>query len=553
MILDLVLRNANVLTMDPARPTASSLGILHGRVVGLAEDIEGLNAREVIDLGGRTVVPGFIDAHCHTSWFGLGLIEPSVEGCTGFGELFQRLRIEASTVPAGEWLVASGFNHRLFGGRFPDLAGLDAATGEVPLFLRHNSGHFAVVNSAALRRAGLFEPGTPNPAGGTVVRESDGYPTGVIEETAQESFQALFQPRPLARLQEAVQKATAVYATQGITSFTDAGIGGGWIGQSSVELAAFQHAAADGTLFARAQLMPVLDVFHRLSGHPADGLGTGLDLGMHSGFGSEMLSLGPVKVFLDGSLLGETAAVSEPYCSHASSPGAAHGGLGYFQSEPEELRAAIEDAYRSGWAVAAHAIGDRAVDLALDIFEDVQARHGRHTLPNRIEHASVTRPEQLPRLAHAGIAVTPQASFFKEGGDGMMSSLGPERSAWAYRAASFLRAGVTVAGSSDRPVADGDVLRGMQAFVDRRTASGAVFGHPSERLSRQQALELYTTSAAAATGTANIKGSLTPGKLADIVVLSGNPLDAPDLNDLGIEATMLGGAVTHSVMEGIPA
>lgn len=423
MKLDLILRNAQILTMDPARPKAKSIGFLHGRIAGLDEDLDGLNANDVVDLGGRTVVPGFIDAHCHTTWFGLGLIEPSVDACANFPELFDELRREASQVPAGEWLVVSGFNHRKFDGRFPDLAGLDAATGNVPLFLRHNSGHLAVVNTAALRMAGLYTPGTFDPAGGTVVRGNDGQPTGVIEETAQEAFQALFQPRPLARLIEAVDEATKVYATQGITSFTDAGIGGGWIGQSSVELAAFQHAEANGQLAARAQLMPVLDVLHRLAGHPADGLGTGLDLGIHSGFGSEMLSLGPVKVFLDGSLLGETAAMSEPFCSH----GSGHGGAGYFQSDPSELRQAIEDAYRSGWAIAAHAIGDRAVDLALDIFEDLQGRYGRQPLPNRIEHASVTRPDQLPKLARAGIAVTPQASFFHDGGDGMSASLGPKR------------------------------------------------------------------------------------------------------------------------------
>ncbi|WP_428985770.1 amidohydrolase [Sinomonas terricola] len=538
--------------MDPARPAARSLGVLHGRIVGLDEELDGVGAREVLDLGGRTVVPGFIDAHCHTAWFGLGLIEPSVEGCADFPELYALLRRAVEKMdddddgaPA-EWLVASGFNHRLFGGRFPDLSELDAATGDVPLFLRHNSGHLAVVNTAALRLAGLHDAGAPDPAGGTVVRDAAGRPTGVVEETAQELFQALFQPRPLARLQAAVERATAAYASQGITSFTDAGIGAGWIGQSPAELAAFQRAAAAGTLAARAQLMPVLDALRPLSGHPSDGLGTGLDLGIHSGFGSDMLSLGPAKVFLDGSLLGETAAVSEPYCSHGSH-------AGYFQDDPAALRAAIEAAYRSGWAVAAHAIGDRAVDLALDIFDDLQSRYGRRALPNRIEHASIVRPDQVARLARAGIAVTPQSSFFRDGGDGMTASLGAARAAWAYRAASFVEAGIVVAGSSDRPVADGDVLRGMQAYVDRLTASGAVFGSPEERLTRRQALALYTTGAAAATGASRLKGSLSPGKLADAVVLSGSPLDAPQLTDLAVEATFLGGAPTHSLLEKVSA
>jgi predicted amidohydrolase YtcJ len=409
--LDLVLHNADIITMDPARPSARSLGVLHGRVVGLDGDIAGLGARRTVDLGGRTLVPGFIDAHCHTPWFGLGLLDPSVDGCSTLAEVLDVLAEAAPAAAAGDdgWLISSGFNHHRFGGQFPTLDQLDAATGAVPLFLRHNSGHQALVNTAALKLVGRYAPGSADPVGGQIVRDALGMPTGVVEETAQEIFQQAFQPR----LQRAVEEATRIYASQGITSFTDAGIGGGWIGQSPVELAAFQRAAAAGTLKARAQLMPVLDALKPVHGHASDGLGTGLDLGIHSGFGSELLSLGPVKVFLDGSLLSRTAAVTEPYCNHP------HGSHGYFQEDPEQLRDRIEAAYRSGWAVAAHAIGDRAIDLALDLFEDLQSRYGRNALPNRIEHASVVRPDQLPRLAAAGIAVTPQSSFFAEGGDNM--------------------------------------------------------------------------------------------------------------------------------------
>ncbi|MGX9901465.1 amidohydrolase family protein [Arthrobacter sp. SA17] len=201
---------------------------------------------------------------------------------------------------------------------------------------------------------------------------------------------------------------------------------------------------------------------------------------------------------------GETAAVSEEFCSHGQRDNT--GNRGYFQADPNQLRARTEAAYAAGWAIAAHAIGDRAVELAIDILADCTAKYGRRALPNRIEHASLVRPEQLAALASAGIAVTPQASFFHNGGQGMTESLGPSRLGWAYRAASFLAAGVTLAGSSDRPVADGNVLKGMQAFVDRRMASGDVFGNPDERLTPLQALAAYTTGAAEATGTAAVKG-----------------------------------------------
>lgn len=553
MKLDLLLRNADIITMDERRPHATSLGVWQGRIVGLDDDLDGLDAGEVLDLAGATVTPGFIDAHCHTTWFGLGLGELDVSAARGLNQLYALLEAgmaaDSAAGPGSEpgdgpaWLLATGFSQQQHGGEFPDITVLDRITGNRPLFMRHNSGHMAIVNTAALRLADADQASFPDPDGGVIVRDLAGRPTGLVQETAQQLIQQLILPYSSGAIEAALDRATSYYAAEGITSFTEAGIGGGWIGHSPVELAAYQRAASAGRLHARAQLMPVLDVLHPLGGqNPPDAATAGLDLGITSGFGGEFLSLGPAKVFLDGSLLGETAAVSQDYCSHGGTDNT--GNTGYFQAEPDELRTKIEAAYAAGWSIAAHAIGDRAVDLAIDIITDCAAKYGPRSVPNRIEHASMTRPEQLHRLAAADIAVTPQASFFFDGGDGMTASLGPERLGWAYRAASFLAAGVTLAGSSDRPVADGNVLRGMQAFVDRRTASGNVFGNPDERLSPFQALASYTTGAAAATGTSHLKGSLSPGKLADFTVLSGSPLSAGSIADLKVLATAVGGTFT---------
>lgn len=548
MKLDLLLRNADIITMDPDRPSAHSLGVWQGRIVGLDEDLDGLAAAEILDLGGATVTPGFIDAHCHTTWFGLGLAELDVSKARGLAELYGLLRGAMSgDAEAESWLMATGFSQQQHGGEFPDICELDRITGERPLFMRHNSGHMAVVNTAALRLAGAESPSYANPDGGVIVRDSAGRPTGLVQETAQALIQQLILPYSIDQIAAALERATRHYASEGITSFTEAGVGGGWIGHSPVELSAYQRAAANGRLHARAQVMPVLDVLHQLDGHGDDASGAaGLDLGITSGFGNEYLSLGPAKVFLDGSLLGETAAVSHEYCSHGQKDNT--GNTGYFQADPAVLRERIEAAYAAGWSIAAHAIGDRAVDLAIDILAECDAKHGPRTMPNRIEHASMTRPEQLEQLAALGIAVTPQASFFHDGGDAMSGSLGPERLPWAYRASSFLSAGVTLAGSSDRPVADGNVLRGMQAFVDRRTSSGGVFGNPAEQLSPYEALAAYTTGAAAATGMSAVKGSLAPGKLADFTVLSGSPLDAGNISELHVLATAVGGRFTHNTL-----
>ncbi|MDO5863307.1 MULTISPECIES: amidohydrolase [Paenarthrobacter] len=549
MKLDLLLQNADIVTMDPDRPTAESMGIWQGRIVGFDGDLAGLEATQVLDLGGTTITPGFIDAHCHTTWFGLGLAELDVSGARALAELYDLLRGAVSGgVEAGreQWLFATGFNQAHLDGAFPDIDELDRITGNRPFFMRHTSGHMAVVNTAALRLAGAESPSFPDPDGGEIVRDAAGRPTGVVQETAQELIQQLILPYSLEDIEAALERATKYYASEGITSFTEAGVGGGWIGHSPAELAAYQRAASNGRLHARAQVMPVLDILHGLNGHAADSPAAapiGLDLGIATGFGGDFLSLGPAKVFMDGSLLGETAAVSHEFCSHGHKDNT--GNKGYFQADPDQLRERIEAAYAAGWSIAAHAIGDRAIDLALDIITDCQATYGPRRIPNRIEHASMTRPGQLPRLAGAGIAVTPQSSFFRDLGDAMTESLGPERLDWAYRASSFLEAGVALAGSSDRPVADGNVLRGMQAFVDRMTESGVVFGNPAERLTPRQAVAAYTSGAAAATGALADKGTLTPGKLADFTVLSGSPLQAPDISELRVLATAVGGRFTY--------
>ncbi|MEX5271038.1 amidohydrolase [Kocuria sabuli] len=539
MQLDLLLLNATVRTMDPARPRASSLGVHGGRIVVL--DDPGAPAAETVDLGGATVLPGFVDAHCHTTWFGLGLAEVDLSRCTSLDELYDALERGMAARPQDEeWLMATGLYPATVGGALPDIDVLDRLTGSTPLFVRLTSGHAAVVNSEALRRAGILTPGTPDPVGGRVVRDHAGRATGLVEETAQAMVQELFRPYPLARIVTAIERATARYAAEGITTFAEAGVGGGWIGHNPSELLAYQRARDEGVLHARAQVMPVLDVLHEIGGL-GDGSARGLDLGLRTGFGDDELVLGPVKVFVDGSLLGETAAVTEAFCGGHST--------GYFQENPEQMAAAIREAYRAGWSVAAHAIGDRAIDFAIDVITGCQDEHGRRRFPNRIEHASITRPDQLPRLAAAGICVTPQIGFLRPMGAQFRRLLGPQRTDWTYRGRSFLDAGVRIAGSSDRPVADGDVLRSVQAWTDRLDGDGVRFGPAAEQLDVVEALAAYTSEAARALGMSDRIGSLTVGKQADLVVLEQDPVEVHRRGDsvehIGVRATYRAGRLTH--------
>jgi hypothetical protein len=538
--LDRIVRGATILTLDQQRPTAHSMGILGGRIVGFDEEIDGCTAVSIDDFTGATIVPGFIDAHCHTTWWGLGLSAVDLHDARGLDSLYELLDGEVRRL-AGEpdaWVKGTGFNHKNHDGQFPDIRRLDELTGDRPLYLRHVSGHLSITNSATLRLAGVFEPGFSNPAGGAVLRDADGYPTGVIEESAQALIQNLLLPYSVPQIVQALDDATARYAEQGITSFTEAGIGAGWIGHSPIEVQAYQQALEGKRLHARAQLMPTLDVLRPLTGHEADmhdtGHGLGIDLGIGAGFGNDWLSLGPVKVFMDGSLLGATAAVTEDYCGHPHNSG-------YLLDDPQSFRDRVTDAYRAGWPIALHAIGDAAIDLAAEIIIDCQDRFGRNALPNRIEHFGISRLDQVALIAQAGIAVTPQAGFIGPLGDQFAELVGVEREGWLYRGRSLVDAGAIIAGSSDLPVADNNVRRALQSSVDRKTENGLVLGGPGEGLTPDEALRSYTEWAAIATGTIDSRGTLASGKLADYVVLSGSPLAAADIGTLAVVATVVDG------------
>lgn len=546
MRIDRILDNADVVTLDDGRPHATRIGILGGRIVGFDEELDGLEADVVEDLGGATVVPGFVDAHTHTTWWGLGLGSVDLSQARGLDHLYDLLRAEAERLAdrPGVWIQGTGFNQKHHGGAHPDIRVLDEIAPDRPMYLRNTSGHQSITNSAALRLAGALDASFPDPEGGEIKRDADGYPTGVVDEEAQGVIQRLLLPYSTEQIVEAVETATRAYASYGITSFTEAGVGGGWIGHSPIEITAYQRAVREGRLHARAQLMPVLDVLHPVTGHDDDlhgtGSGRGLDLGIGPGFGDDRLSIGPVKVFLDGSLLGATAAATEDFC------GTPHN-HGYLLSSPEDYRERVDAAYRAGWAIAVHAIGDAAIDLALELIEGSQERYGRNALPNRIEHCGMARPEHLPRIAAAGIAVTPQASFYGPIGQQMMDRVGPERTPWLYRARSFLDAGVLMAGSSDVPVCDPVVLRALQSLVERRTDEGTVFTTLDECITPLEALRSYTVDSATATGTIADRGTLTAGKLADLVVLDGSPLTADRIDGLTVLATMVGGDYTHDV------
>jgi predicted amidohydrolase YtcJ len=532
---DLLLVNANVLTMDPARPRATAVAVASGRILALDAAPGDLPAREVADLHGLTVLPGFHDAHNHTAWFGLTLIEADLRApaVTSLDELYAAVARQAREVAEPDWVIGSGYDQNKIGAH-PDRDGLDAAAPGRRVWLRHVSGHMCVVSSAVLRDLGIDEQAIDVP-GGTVVTDPAGRPTGLLQERAQALASGLQYPYPVAVLADAIDRAGARYLSEGITSVTEAGVGGGWIGHTPAELAAYQSARDTGRLRVRTELMVASDVLHPLGAHASDGLDLGLDLGIRTGFGDDWLRIGAMKIFTDGSLIGRTAAMSADF---ADTPG----NSGYLQADADELTATIVAAHRAGWQVAAHAVGDHAIDVALDAYEQAQERYPRPGARHRIEHFAVSRPEQVARASRLGVIAVPQGRFASEIGDGMLAAVGPRRHDWLYRQRSLLAAGLTLPGSSDRPVAAGAPLLGVHDMVNRQTGSGVPM-NPAEAITAAQALHAYTAGSAYASHAEHARGVIAPGMLADLVVLSDDPtaVSPGSIGGIQVLATFVGG------------
>jgi predicted amidohydrolase YtcJ len=532
--LDLRIDNANVVTMDPAHPVAGSIGVWNGLVAALDGDAASLAARRVVDAGGATVLPGFVDAHTHLCWAGLEAGAVDISGATSVDEVLALIGSAASTAPAGAWVDVAGYDQRPLG-RHLTATDLDRAGGGRSVYVQHRSGHACVVSSEVLAR---LPDGWLAPDREGVDIDADGRPTGVLAEQAMLGVRDLRVPYALATIVDAIERTARVCLAQGVTMCAEAGIGTGLLGHSPVELAAYQAAVDQGRLPVRAQVMVASDGLHAVTANAADGLRRGVDLGLRTGLGDSRLSIGALKIYTDGGMMARTAALTEPYVGGSN--------CGLLQRDPEELIGTMVDGHAAAWQLAVHAIGDRALDVALDGIEQAQRARPRPEARHRVEHAGLVRPDQLRRMAALGVTAVIQPTFLYAYGDDYAAILGPERAGFLYRGRSFLDAGVRLAGSSDRPVADGAPLRAIAFMADRRSCSGQVIG-PGEELTVTEALEAYTTSAARACGAERRVGSITPGKQADFVVLAADPrhVAVERIPDIEIRSTLVGGEVAY--------
>jgi len=528
-VTELVVEDGVFVTMAADAGPAGAMLIRDGRIaaIGQAEAVRAAApGAAVVRLGGATVVPGLIDAHCHVADVGYlaAAADCSQPSAPEIATIQARLREAADRTPEGSWVTGSGYaEYKLREGRHPTRAELDQAVPGRPAVLYHTSLHACVLNTAALREAG-FADRQPDPAGGAFGRDSQGRLDGVVYEAP---MFALFERnlrRDIARMGAGaraglVRTAGQRLAALGLTSACDADLRRDTFG-------AFAEADAASLLSQRIYGLVVHD--------QVDWLLAAVLRGRHS----DRLATEAVKIWADGGMSSRTAAI------HGTYPVPPHGsGILYF--ERDELTEMVRDFDARGFQVCIHAQGDRAIETVLDAYAATLAGGAGNPRRHRIEHGGAMYPPLADRAAALGMVVVSQPGFLSALGDGFAAAFGDRRDQ-LYSFASWQRAGITVAGSSDAPVITPDPLIGIRDAILRRTSDGRLLG-PAERLPARDALALYTTRAAYACHRESETGSLEPGKLADFTVLDKNPLEAEPGQIPGIRvlATVLGGTPVY--------
>lgn len=545
-MFDTLLKNARIHTQDPQHPLATAVGLHQGRVISLDYELSQDLFTQVIDLNGATVVPGFNDTHCHLSHIGEAASELDLRPgqINSMAELLAAVELRSLTTEEGKWVTGSGYDQNYLGAH-PTAAELDAVSHGHPVYLIHNSRHMGVANTAAFELAGFPQRlNVPCPAGGAVPVDSDGRALGLLQETARALVMDIIPPKSVTDVADMVALGSEIVLNLGITSIAEPGIGApDHIGLSRLDMAGFQLAKAQGRLGVRATVMPYLTTLHTIGDESVDGHPLySLDLGTHSGLGDEFLRIGPTKVLSDGSLIGRSAFMCCDYEADA-------GNRGLLQFSEGELRERLIGAHLAGWQVAVHAIGDAALDLVMDIFEEAQKILPRVDARHRVEHVSVASDAQISRMATLGLIPVPQGRFVTELGDGVVRAMGSERSKLAYRVKSFIDAGIEIPASTDAPVVDANPILNIAALVTRVTASGADF-FPDEAISVEQAVRAYTVGSARAVHEEQFKGTLSHGMLADLVVLSDDIFTVPkqSIQEVTVSATVVGGVLVAGAL-----
>lgn len=519
----ILFHNGTILTQNPKHPVVTALGISGHRIRYTGSNPEEWNTTpdEVVDLQGHTVLPGFNDAHIHLWKVGqLKTTIVDVREAESIPDLIDRMRQFADRHPDQPWIIARGYHeHRLAEQRHPDHTDLDSVSTERPVYLIRTCAHRAVANSAALARAGI-SGSTPDPSGGVIERRADGIPTGTLHETALFLVQRHLPPDPPHRFQEMILAGITHLHRYGITSITDPGV-------NPAIRQAYRQLADDRRLVMRCNVMIL---------GPEDNRNSRNDLPEHTD--SDHLRINTVKFFCDGALSGGTAALRGTYRSHQ--------GSGVLRLDSNTLYTRARPYHDAGWRIATHAIGDAAIDSVLGACESLAP--AKNSLSPRIEHCGLPDTRQIQRMKNRGIIAVPQTIFLQELGEGFRTHLHTNDLNRCYPVHSLLKAGLIVALSTDAPVVrDVSPLSGIKAAITRCDATGTPIA-PHEAITIEEALHAYTLGGALASGDSAHRGSIEPGKQADLVILDRNPLHCPphDLPAIRVQSTWVGGECVYS-------
>ena len=517
---DLVLVNGNIIPMNPKQLKAQAIAIKHGKfeAVGTNKHIFSYIGKSTkkIDLKGKTVVPGFIDTHVHGVSLGQVMSQINMRNAESIKEIQQKVKQKAKETPKGGWIVGRGWDQdKLAERRYPSRFDLDKAAPNHPVFLLRVCGHLGVANSKAIKLAGVTKKTKP-PKSGRIDRDpKTGEVNGILRENALNLIYEILPKSTEEGLADKCLLACQRMVEEGITTAH-------WIINSANEMRVLQKLSNRNMLPQRIYLLIPVEYLDNLA-----------ELGLSTGFGSDKIKIGSVKILADGSLGARTAALRQPYEDAPKTEGM----LLYSQKQLEKF---VEKAHKANLQLAIHTIGDRTVEIVLKIFKKVLRKTPKENHRHRLEHVSVLNPKLIKKMKELSIIASVQPHFVVSD-FWITDRLGETRARWTYAFKSLLKEGVITMGGSDAPVEPVSPILGIYAAVARKK-------FPQERLTVDEALCLYTINAAYGSFEEDVKGSIEKGKLADLVVLSEDPhkITPEQIRNVKVEMTIVSGNIVYT-------
>ncbi|KIL78876.1 amidohydrolase [Bacillus badius] len=527
MKADVVFVNGEVITVDKHDSIQQALAVKANKILAVGSNAAlqafvGEGTR-VVDLKGKSLLPGIVDAHLHLVLYGVFQLNLSCKDpkMPSIDALLAKLKERASKTPKGQWVRAWGFNERTINEkRYPTLQELDAVSTDHPIVITRTCGHIGVANSRALHLASINEQ-TITPQGGIIEKGTDGKLTGRLIETAYMRMNETARYTP-AELQQAISIAQQHFIQTGITSIHEAGT----FDQESYRLLQLTSNTGDLKIRVYAMIGALNDCKQFTLNM--------INAGVVTGTGNEFFKIGPAKLFTDGSSTGPTIATREGYTSNKEDRGI----LYYSEDEIYEV---LGEAHKRGYQITVHAQGDQAIDMYLNVVEKALQEAPRNNHRHRIEHAGISSPDLQERMKKLGVIPVPNPPFPYEFGESYLHNYGA-RTDFMYPARDFIDRGILAAAGSDAPITTYNPWVGIHTAVNRRINTGSPFGN-SQKISLLEAIRMYTYNGAYASFEETIKGSLEAGKLADLVVLDRSILnESPEkLKDIKVEWTMIDG------------